>query len=70
MDHVSDYHHSLSVRYLHYIKCKMEILHYQFPPAVNYPLTVILCFFESLCNGKNLKTVKHTIHLSHHCLLA
>ena len=70
MDHVSDYHHSLSVRYLHYIKGKMEILHYQFPPTVNYPLTVILCFFESLRNGKNLKTIKHTIHLSHHCLLA
>lgn len=70
MDSVSDDYHRFSVGCLSHLKCKMEVLHYQFSPAIGNPLTVILCLFETLSNGKYLQTSKHAVHLFHHGLLA
>ena len=54
MDSVSDDYHRFSVGSLHYLKCKMEILHYQFSPAIGNPLTIKLCLFETLSDAKYL----------------
>ena len=54
MDSVSDDYHRFSVGSLGHLKCKMEVLHYQFSPAIGNPLTIKLCLFETLSDAKYL----------------